>query len=259
MSNASPIFIPSSASLAELVARLPAASRAKLVWAPKRMADVFERLLTDPFLSDGTVDSAVSNYFDAAVEIVTAFPLLVQPGVDGTHAPLADGLARDVEALRNLPQAPASAAMRVALTFTRLVELLNDAPPDTPSVPEVMEWVSKEGVLRDIPMLRAVVLLIAAIEGVRKGSPVPGRVAILARRADEAAAQAAEELSRVSPGLRFPWYDRSAPDAEQYASVARWNEENLSTRAPVTEEALQLWEQVKEGVDSARPHRKVFA
>lgn len=220
-----PLILASPATLSELVSRLPAAARARLSWAPRHLTDMAERLLTIPLVTDGAIDTAGG----ALLEVSRALALELPDD-------LPSHLETDLNSLHRLALVNAKAAVRATATVLVAGQL---GPA----------------------LVRAAALLIAVFEGLRRGSPVPGRVDSLARRADEAASAFAASAAAERDGVQLPWYVATAAGAEVVASFAAWspaNRPSLRKHGQPTQEELSDWERVKAALDSARPHRKLF-
>lgn len=258
--SASPLIVASSASWAELVARLPAEDRAQIAWAPKRIADLTAALLTDPSLTEATIEKAADEYLEASTALAQSIVSLARSS--DFSARLKSGMERDLRALQSLPPSAAKAALRASLTLTLVAQIGVAAigKLDLSTLKHSVESL-KSSDPRDLLPMRAAALVLAVLEGIRKGSPIPGRVSALARRADAVAQDFSRSLAAGQPPLRLPWYDETAEGAATVKPFASWNPESETSQPMnvVPEDALKVWEQVKEGVESARPHRKVFA
>ncbi|MBM4781445.1 MAG: hypothetical protein GQE15_27505 [Archangiaceae bacterium] len=185
-------------------------------------------LLTTPLVTD----SAIEGAGDALVEVWRALAAEMLKDLGWI---IETGLEHDLNSLHAL--APTNAKAAVRATATILVAAHLDRTPAL--------------------LLHAAALMTAVFEGLRCGSPVPGRVESLARRADEAARSAGQ-----NEALQLPWYVESAAGAASVASFAAWNPANRISLRRVrqpTREDLESWERVKADIDSARPHRQLFA
>lgn len=262
---AAPHFVLASpATLSELVSRLPAEARAQVAWTPKRIADMASVLLTDPLLPSEVIESAVDAYLEAAKALSPAILGLAPRSAD-LAVLFEQGLEADLALLRGLHPVAAKAALRAAATVLAVGHLGLQALGRIDVIELQRAMSTLEGELADQhrSLLRAAALVTAVLEGLRRGTPIPGRVEALARRADSAAREFAILLAAEDEALRLPWYVESAPGAQSVAGFAIWNPENqpkLVPRAtPPSREELESWERVKAAIDAGRPHRKLFS
>lgn len=246
------LIVASPATLAEIVAQLPAAERAQVAWAPKRVAELLRPLLTEPSLTDGLIDGVVHEYLETTRVLLQ--PMLRFVRQDGAKTVITAGQSRDTDSLMRLPAAACKAAMRADVTqlIAGLLGQQLAATLDHSTIDRALESDAGGDALH-----RSSVLLLAVFEGLEKGSSIPGRLSALARRADEAAKAFAVELA--AGNLRLPWYFEDAVGAERFVRFASWSPEPAQAPREPTNEELEAWEKVKAGVDSARPHRKVFS
>lgn len=253
-------LVASSATLTELVSQLPATDRAELAWAPKRLADLLAPLLTAPVLAERIIEHAVDEYLDAGQRLATAtLPLWSRTD---TSAQLQSGIERDMNSVKTLAPPIAKAALRAAATVMSMGTLgLQLADKVDPALlKQAIASIDSDDAKEFRSFARAATLLLGVFEAVKLGSPIPGRAAALARRADESAKHFATVMASLPEPVRLPWYDQTAPKSEAVAFFADWNPDNHKwPTAPATAETIKEWELVKDGVDSARPHRKVFS
>jgi hypothetical protein len=263
--TATQLVLVSPATLSELVSRLPAEARAQVAWTPKRIADMASSLLTEPFLTDGVVEAAGDAYLDATRALSPALLALAPRGAD-LAALMQQGIENDLKLLTGIsPVSAKAAAVRATATILVVAHLGLQAlgKIDVEELQRAMASLEGEVAKQHLSLLRAIALVIAVVEGIRRGSPIPGRVEALARRADAAAHEFAMVLAAEDPSIQLPWYVESAPGAASVAVFASWNPENRPSlrrsAVPSTKEELDAWDRVKEGIDSARPHRKLFS
>ncbi len=257
---ANQLIIASPTTLADLVAQLPAETRAQVAWTPKRITDMAASLLNEPFLTDTLIEAAVEEYLEAVHALSPLVAGLTGKTTDASELVQA-GTQRDLIAVKTLPSAAANAAVRAAHTLLWFgnIGLQVLSRLDTAVAQQLMEPLKTDAAQLAMPYLKSACLLMAVVEGVQKGSPIPGRVAALARRADEAAQEFARWLASMEPAAKLPWYDRTAPDAEAAAGFAVWSVAPSMPRPPPTQEQLEAWERVKASIDAERPHRKLFS
>jgi hypothetical protein len=265
---AAQLLLASPSTIAEVVARLPAESRAQVAWAPKRVADMAAALLTEPYLTDALIERSADAYFESVRALSPAVLGLVAHGVDlkaAIQLNVENDLKQLVERLPSIAATNAKAAARAMLTVVVVGQLGADAirAIDLHTLQKAMAALGPKMPQEHLSLFRTGALVIAVLEGLKRGSPIPGRVDALARRADAAAREFATVLSSYAGGLRLPWYDESAPDSASASAFASWNPDNLPSvrkaTSPVSQEDLEAWERVKEAIDSARPHRKLFS
>lgn len=262
--TATQLVLVSPATLSDLVSRLPAEARAQVAWTPKRIADMAGSLLTAPFLTDGVVEAAGDAYLEATRALSPALLALAPRGPD-LVALMQQGLENDLKLLAALPAVSAKAALRATATILVVAHLGLQAlgKIDVQELQRAMASLEGELAKQHLSLVRAVALVTAVFEGTRRGSPIPGRVEALARRADAAAHEFAMVLASEDQALQLPWYVEAAPGAASVAGFASWNPENRPSLRrsgeASTKEELEAWERVKEGIDSARPHRKLFS
>lgn len=256
------LVLASPATLAELVSRLPAEARAQVAWTPKRIADMAAALLEVPLLTDGAIEAAGDAYLEAARALSPALLKLAPVAVD-LSALVQTGLENDLRLLSTLDPANAKAAIRAAATILVVAHLGLKALGriEVAELEKALAEFDASPQDQHVSLLRATALVTAVFEGLKRGSPVPGRVEALARRADSAAAEFAALLARDDDALRLPWYVESAPGSASVEAFAAWNPANRATLRPVgqpTRQDLEAWERVKADIDGARPHRKLF-
>lgn len=262
MTAATQLVLASPATLSELVSRLPAEARAQVAWTPKRIADMAKALLDMPLLTDGAVEAAGDAYLEAARALSPTL-LKLAPLASELNAVVQAGLENDLKLLSALAPANAKAAVRATATILVVAHLGLRALGriEVAELQRALAELDASPQAQHLSLLRAGALVTAVFEGIRRGSPVPGRVEALARRSDAAAAEFAAKLAAEDEALRLPWYVESAPGAASVESFAAWNPVNrasLRRLSEPTREDLDAWEQVKAGIDSARPHRKLF-
>ena len=260
--TATRLVLASPATLSELVLRLPAEARAQVAWTPKRVADMATALLEAPLLTDGAIEAAGDAYLEAARALSPAMVQLAPMAKDLT-ALVQTGLENDLKLLSALSPANAKAAVRATATILVLAHLGLQALGriEVAELQKALAELDASPQEQHLSLLRAAALVTAVFEGLRRGSPVPGRVEALARRADAAAAEFAAKLAGDDEALRLPWYVESAPGAASVESFAAWNPANrpsLRQLSEPTREELEAWERVKTDIDSTRPHRKLF-
>ena len=262
--TATQLVLVSPATLSELVSRLPADARAQVAWTPKRIADMASSLLNEPFLTEGLVEAAGDAYLEATRALSPAL-LGIAPRGPELAALIQQGLENDVKLLVALAPVSAKAALRATATILVVAHLGLQAlgKIDVADLQRAMASLEGEIAKQHLSLLRAVALVTAVFEGSHRGSPIPGRVEALARRADAAAQEFAMVLAAEDPSLQLPWYVESAAGSGSVAAFASWNPENRPvlrrSAVPATKEELEAWERVKESIDSARPHRKLFS
>lgn len=259
------LVVASPATLAELVSRLPAEARARVAWTPKRIADMATMLLQEPMLSDGIIEAAGDAYFEAVRALSPALVGLAR-GARELAEVVERGIESDWRLMGSLSGANQKAAQRAMATLLTLAHVGANALAglDVEALHRAVAAIDEGEAEQEMTLCRAAALSTAMLEGLRRGSPVPGRVAALARRADAAAHELALALATGEPRLLLPWYLQGAPDAEAAASFASWNPANRTSvlrRAGVSDSQAELeaWERVKAGVDASRPHRKLFS
>lgn len=260
--TATQLVLASPATLSELVSRLPAEVRAQVAWTPKRIADMATSLLEMPLLTDGAIEAAGDAYLEAARALSPAL-LKLAPRASELSALVQTGLENDLKRLSALAPANAKAAIRATATLLALAQLGLQAlgRVDVSELQKALAELHASPQEQHVSLLRAGALVTAVFEGLRRGSPVPGRVEALARRADAAAAEFAAKLAAEDDALRLPWYLESAPGAASVEWFAAWNPANRPTLRQLsqpTPEDFETWERVKADIDSARPHRKLF-
>ncbi|MDP3234533.1 MAG: hypothetical protein Q8N26_17265 [Myxococcales bacterium] len=260
--TATQLVLASPATWSELVSRLPAEARAQVAWTPKRIADMAAALLEVPLLTDGAIEAAGDAYLEAARALSPAL-LKLAPVAKDLSALVQTGLENDLRLLTALAPANAKAAVRATATILVLAHLGLQALGriEIAELEKALAELDASPQDQHLSLLQAAALVTAVFEGLRRGSPVPGRVEALARRADAAAAEFAARLARDDDALRLPWYVESAPGAASVESFAAWNPANRASLRQVsqpTREELEAWERVKADIDSARPHRKLF-
>lgn len=260
--TATQLVLASPATLSELVSRLPAEGRAQVAWTPKRIADMASALLEMPLLTDGAIEAAGDSYLEAARALSPAL-LTLAPMAKELSALVQTGLEHDLKLLSGLAPANAKAALRATATILAAAQLGLQAVGriEVAELQKALAELDASPQEQHLSLLRAAALVTAVFEGLRRGSPIPGRVEALARRADAAAAEFAAKLAAEDEALRLPWYVESAPGAASVESFAAWNPANrpsLRQLSQPTREDLEAWERVKADIDSARPHRKLF-
>ena len=259
-----PVLV-SPATLAEIVASLPAETRAQLAWSPKRITDCSRSLLTSPAITDELIEKAGSEYLQAIAMVLPAITLL-----KGDISEVG-GVARQRinEDLKRLALAVPRSSMMAAARATATVLVVSQfalqslRQIDAAELERGLTQFDPSAVKDDLDLLRAMALLVAVFEGVREPSTIPGRVAELARRADVEAESFARRAS-VERKLAFPWYVETPGLAADVAEFAKWNPKNLPqwrnrNEAGVSDDERGAWEQVKNSIDEARPHRKLFS
>lgn len=259
-----PVLV-SPATLAELVASLPAETRAQLAWTPKRITDCSRSLLTSPTLTDELIEKAGSEYLQAISMVLPAIALLKRD-ISEAGSVARQRINEDLLRLGfAVPPASMMAATRATATLLVVsqVALQFFRQIDPAELQRRLTHFDPSQITDDLDLVRAIALLVAVFEGVREPSTIPGRVAELARRADVEAESFARRAI-VERHLDFPWYVEKPGVAADVAEYAKWNPKNLpqwrsGKEAGVTDDERGAWEQVKKSLDEARPHRKLFS